>query len=182
MGEIPDGVVEEVTRLTRLARAAADPDEAAAYERERADRLAEHGFTARVREDGTLVVHPAEWIVDGRVDPARIDDVDRAVEVSLEGGAQGEETWEAVESHNAALVDRVREAHGEPHGRTARAFADFMGNHYLQRIETATGRQLREFVEEYFPRNAWPTAEQSARVDESLDALFEAAGAERPDY
>lgn len=181
MGELPEDVVTEATRLTRLARGASDPDEAAAYERERARRLDEYGFAARVRADGTLVCHPSEWVVDGAVDPARIDDIGRATEVTLEGGEEGA-TWEEVEAHNATIVSAVREAHGPVHGATARAFADFMGNHYLQRVETATGRQLAEFVDEYFPRNGWPTAEQRDAVDESLEHLFAAADATRPAF
>jgi hypothetical protein len=180
--ELPAAVVEEAERLTRLARRASDPDEAAAYRRARADRLAEHGFTARVREDDpgeTLVLHPADWVEDGTVRTDRIEDTGRAVEVSLEGPGDPDD-WDAVEAHNRALVREVRAAHGEVHGDTAAAFADFMGNHCAKRIEDATAREVEEFLTEYFPRNAWPTDEQTAAATQSLRHLFRAADTDPP--
>jgi len=179
VSELPEEVTAEAKRLTRLARDAVDPDEAAAYERDRDSLLAEHGFEARFRpDDGVLAIYPAEWVEDGVVRPERVDDVDRGVEIPLEGG--GGEGWESVEEHNAALVEAVAEAHGPVHAENARSFADFMGNHYLQRVETATARQVREFLDEYFPRNAWPTEAQSAAVVDSLERLFDAADADLP--
>ncbi len=55
-----------------------------------------------------------------------------------------------------------------------------MGNHYARRLETAGPRECREFLEEYLPRNAWPTEEQLAAAAESVALAFEAAGAEPP--
>jgi len=62
----------------------------------------------------------------------------------------------------------------------ARAFADFMGNHYVRRMETAGQRELRDFLTEYYPRNAWPSDEQREAVYESLRLVFEVAEAEVP--
>jgi hypothetical protein len=176
--ELPADVVREAERLTRLAHDAVDPAETAAYEDDRDGVLADHGFTARVREaDETLVLHPEEWVEDGTVRTDRIEDTDRAVEVSLRG-AGDDDTWEAVEERNAALVAEVAAAHGEVHAANARAFADFMGNHYARRVGAASRRHVREFLDEYYPRNAFPSAAERAAVEESLAHLFDVADAD----
>ncbi|WP_435069423.1 DUF7108 family protein [Haloplanus sp. C73] len=181
MTELPRETVTAAERLTRLARRAVDDREAAAYERDRDERLAEHGFTARVREsDDTLVLHPATWLEDGTVQMDRIEDTDRAVEVSLSGSGDAEE-WETVEEHNTDVVERVEERAGEIHAENARAFADFMGNHYSRRVETATAAELEEFLREYYPRNAWPSDEQQAAVTQSLEYVFEVTETAMPD-
>jgi hypothetical protein len=180
--ELPPDVVEEAERLTRLARDVPDPSEAAAHRDRRDDLLADHGYTARYRdEDDTLVINPAEWFEDGVARTERIDDLSRAVERPL-SDAGADDEWRAVEDHNAALVDRVDAAHGPVHAANARAFADFMANHYTRRVETASRRELREFLDDYYPRNAWPTEQQKAVVDESLRLLFDVAETELPDY
>jgi hypothetical protein len=180
-GELPPTVVEEAERLTRLARRAVDPGEAEACERRRDDLLAEYGFEARVRAaDDTLVCYPAEWLVDGVVRLDRVEDTGRAAEVSLSGPGD-EDEYDAVEARNAALVARVAEAAGPVHAANARAYADFLGNHYLKRVEDATAGELREFVEEYYPRNAWPSPEQRAALGESLALVYEEADAPLPD-
>ena len=180
--ELPRDVVESAERLTRLARDAVDDGEREAYLTERESILDDHAFSARVREaDDTLVLHPEEWLDDGVARIEQIEDVDRAVEVSLSGGGDAGR-WEAVEAHNADLVADVAAAHGDVHAANARAFADFMGNHYARRVETATSEEVQEFLEEYFPRNAWPSADQRAVVGESLKLLFEAADASPPDF
>lgn len=178
--ELPENVVDEAERLTRLAREAVDEGEEAAYERHRAELLGDHGFTARIRdEDDVLVLHPGEWVEDGVIRVERIDDTDRAVEIPLSGA--GDETdWGAVEEHNAALVEAVAEEHGAVHAANCRAFADFMGNHYVRRVEDATGDMVRTFLEDYYPRNAWPSERQRDVVEQSLDVLFEAADADVP--
>jgi len=179
-GELPETVVEEAERLSRLAREAVDDDERAACERERDALVAEHGFEARVREDDTgdtLVLYPAEWVDDGTVARDRVEDTGRAVERSLSGPGDPER-WDEVAEHNRAVAERVRSAHGETHGETAAALATFMSNHYAKRIEAATGDELREFREEYFPRNAWPTERQRRRLDRSVELVFDAV--ERP--
>jgi hypothetical protein len=181
-GELPSDAAAEAERLTRLAREATVEAEETAYRDEREQLLADHGFLARVREaDDTLVLHPAEWVEDGTVYPSKIDDTDRAVEISLSGPGDPDD-WEAVERHNAAIVEAVRDAHGDVHGDNARALADFMGNHYARRMDTADAEELREFFAEYFPRNAWPSNEQRRVVEESIELVFEAADAEPPRF
>jgi hypothetical protein len=181
MSDLPREVVDAAERLTRLARRAVDDAEAAAYERDRDDRLDEYGFTARVRDaDDTLVLHPAEWLEEGTARMDRIEDTDRAVEVPLSGAGDPEE-WDAVETHNAEIVDRVADRAGEIHAANARAFADFMGNHYARRMETATAAELREFLTEYYPRNAWPSEKQRDAVERSLEHVFAVTETAMPD-
>ncbi|WP_372910182.1 rnhA operon protein [Salinigranum sp.] len=180
--DLPDDLLDEVERLTRLARDVPNPDEAAAHRNRRDELLAEHDYTARYREeDDTLVLNPADWFEDGVAHIDRIDDLSRAVELPL-SGAGADDEWRAVETANAALVEQVHEEHGAIHGANARAFADFLGNHYTRRVEAASGHEVKEFLEEYYPRNAWPTAEQKAVVEESLRLLFDVAGCDRPGY
>ncbi|MGM0399336.1 MAG: DUF7108 family protein [Halobacteriota archaeon] len=173
---LPRETVETVERLTRLARDAVDEQEAAAYRDRRSAVLDDYGFTARVREDeneATLVCHPAEWLdADGVVDFEAIDDTARATEVVLSGpGEQG--AWAEAEARNRDVVETVRAAEGAVHAANARAFADFMGNHYASPISAAREHHVREFLEEYYPRNAWPTDEERAVVEQSLRAVFE---------
>ncbi|WP_224269873.1 DUF7108 family protein [Haloprofundus salinisoli] len=177
MAELPDDVRATAERLTRLARDAVDPNEAEAYRERRDASLADHGYTARYREaDDTLVLYPEEWLdEEGTVVLDRIDDTDRAVERSLSGTGE-EDEWEAVEKHNSELVAAVEAEAGAAHAANARAFADFMGNHYVRRVETAGTRELQEFLTEYYPRNSWPSEAQKTVVRESLELLFEQAG------
>lgn len=171
----PAAVIDEAERLTRLARDAVDEREAAAYRSDRDDLLAEHDYTARVREEderAVLVCYPAEWVEDGVVQTERIDDLDRGLERRVAGVADAD--WERVDAHNRAVVDRIRETHGEPHAATAAALADFMGNHYRKRIEDATRAELEEFTAEYFPRNAFPSAAQRANLEASLRIVADA--------
>ncbi|MBB6647673.1 rnhA operon protein [Halobellus sp. MBLA0160] len=165
---MPEEVVSEAERLTRLATDAAVDAEAAVYRDRRAEIVREHDFVPRVREeDDTLVLYPEEWVEEGLIQLDRIEDTDRAVEVSLSGPDHGAE-WEAVEADNEAIVAAVAEEHGQVHAANVRAFADFMGNHYLKRVDDATEAERAEFLTEYYPRNAWPSAEQAAVVEESL--------------
>jgi len=171
---LPEPVVDEAERLTRLARNTAD-DEAAAYRAQRGETLDEHDYTARVRdEDDTLVLYPDAWLDGETVRLERVEDTDRAVEVPL-SGTNGEDAWPEIEAHNADLVAAVADEHGAVHAANARAFADFMGNHYLARIESATADQVTEFIEEYYPRNAWASSAQREVVDASLEYVFGAA-------
>lgn len=182
---LPAEVADEAERLTRLARKAVDDGEAAAYRERRAALLAEYGFTARLRGEGTdvtLVCHPVEWVEDGDVHPDRIDDLDRAVERPLEGAGDADD-WDAVDEHNTAVAERVAEAHGPVHGANATAFATFMSNHYARPVDEATTAMREEFRTEYFPRNAWPDDDQREAVAESLELVTAVAadldGAER---
>jgi len=76
----------------------------------------------------------------------------------------------------------VRADHGDVHGDNARAFAEFMSNHYAKPAESATAGELEEFLAEYYPRNAWPSAEQKAVVESSLRHVFDAADARMPEF
>lgn len=167
--ELPEDVADEAERLTRLARQAVDGDEAKAYRDERDSLLEACGFEARVREDGreTLVLYPAEWVQEGTVHPDRVDDVGRGVERPLEGPG-GTEEWEAIAEHNRDIAKAVTAEHGEVHGENARALAAFASNHYAKPIEELSPGEREEFREEFFPRNAFPTDEQKAVVEESI--------------
>jgi len=181
MTDLPADITEEVERLTRLARNAVDEGETEAYREQRATLLEQYDYTARVREADTgdvLVCYPTEWVEDGVIRPDRVEDTDRGVEVRLSGPGDPDE-WADVAAANDAVVSDVREAHGEVHGETARALADFMGNHYAKPIADATPDELAEFREEYFPRNAWPTDEQTVALAESVRLTVEAADRER---
>jgi hypothetical protein len=176
-GELPPETREEAERLTRLARNSVDDAEAAAYRENRDELLAEHGFVARVREDKvgeTLVCYPDEWVEDDTVQFERIEDTERAAEISLEGPGDPDD-WDELDEHNRELVDEVIEEHGEVHGATAAAFADFIGNHYAKRVEDATETEKEEFLTEYFPRNAWPSPEQRENAERSVRLLRERA-------
>jgi hypothetical protein len=171
---LPEAVADEAERLTRRAREAVEPGEATAARETREALLDDHDYHAREREDDVLVLHPTEWVEDGSVRVELVDDTDRAVERPLEAPAEDAD-FETVDEHNRAVVERVRERHGEVHGANAAAFADFMGNHYLKRVETATDRMRAEFLAEYFPRNAWPTPTQREAVEESLELTIAVA-------
>lgn len=178
--EVPEPVVEKAERLTRRARDAVDPKEAAAYRARRDEMLAEYEFTARVREedDAVLVLHPAEWVEDGTVRPERIEDVDRGIERPLEGTADPDD-WERVNERNRALAAEVEAEHGEDHGANARELADFMSNHYAKPLADATEDELSEFLTEYYPRNVWPTDDQKSVVEESVRLVRDRALTER---
>ena len=174
--ELPERTVEDAERLTRLARDVVDESEATAYRDERDALVADHGFAARVREGDTgdvLVLHPQEWVEDGTIRVERVDDTDRAVEIRLDGPGDPE-NWEEVDVHNREIAAHVRAEHGDVHGDNASAFADFMSNHYARPVESATSDEVREFLGEYFPRNAWPSKEQRETVRESVELVLDA--------
>lgn len=179
---LPDDIIDEAERLTRLAREASDEAEVTAYRTERDRLVAEYDYVARVRSDDreTLVLYPQEWTADGTVYPDRIDDIDRGIERPLEGPGASEE-WETVAAHNRELAKRVRESHGSVHGANARTLADFASNHYAKPIEQLTSDEIEEFLTEYFVRNAFPTDDQKAVVEESVRVVFDVAG-EQPPY
>jgi hypothetical protein len=180
--ELPEAVVDAAKRLSRLARDAVDENEAAAYRERRDEVLAEHAFRARVRDgDETLVLHPAEWMEGDTVRTDRIDDTDRAYEIPLTG-ADVDGDWDAVEAYNADLVDDIEAEHGAVHAANARVFADFMGNHYVRRMDTASRAEVTEFLSEYYPRNAWPSKKQESVVRDSVELVFEVAEADVPEF
>lgn len=171
---LPESVIETAERLTRRARQASDPDVSQRLHDERRRLLAHFGYRARVREDdrAVLVCYPTDWVVDGTVRPERVEDVDRGIERPLEGPGTVED-WEALAAANFELADRVETEYGEVHGANVRELAKFMNNHYSKPVETATRAELREFLEEYYPRNAWPSAEQRSCVETSIEYAFE---------
>ncbi|WP_435345426.1 DUF7108 family protein [Haloarchaeobius sp. HRN-SO-5] len=182
---LPGDVVEEAERLTRLAREVVDDAEAGAYRERRADLVDEYGYASRVRTEDrgeTLVLYPQDWLDDeGTVRTERIEDTSRAEEVSLSGPGDPER-WRDLDRRNRELVADVREEHGAVHGRNADAFADFMGNHYARPVESASATEVREFLDWYFPRNAWPTDEQRDVVESSLRIVFETAEKRVPEF
>ncbi|MFP8958453.1 rnhA operon protein [Natrialbaceae archaeon A-CW3] len=184
--ELPADVIDEAERLRRLERNAIDEGEQAAYADRREMMLAEYEFTDRVRlDDGdeVLVLHPEEWHDpdEGVIRTDRIEDLSRAVEIPLEGAGDPDD-WDTVDEQNRTLAAAVREEHGGVHGDTADALADFMGNHYAKPITSASGDELEEFRTEYFVRNAWPSAEQRACLDDSLERIYETAEKPVPEF
>lgn len=131
--------------------------------------LRPHGYLPRIREedgDAVLICYPIDWEGDGQVDPAAIDDLDRAIELPLRGSTEAE--WELIAEENAAVVEAVAARHGEEHAANVAAFADFMNNHRARPITHATDADVAEFLTEYYPRNAWPSETQAALVEESV--------------
>ncbi len=182
MSELPESVIEQAVRLTRLARAAVDENEAMAYQAERDEKLAAYGFRARVREETTgavLVCYPTEWLDDGTVQLEAIEDQSRAVERTL-AGPEHNHQFEEVDTHNRELVAQIRETGGPAHAANAAAFADFMSNYYVRPMESASAAEVNEFLSEYYPRNVWPTSEQETIVEDSLRLVFETAGETPP--
>jgi hypothetical protein len=173
-GDLPEAVVDEAERLTRMARQAVDENEARAYREERDSLLDSYGFEGRVREDGrdTLVCYPSGWVREGTVHPDRVDDVDRGVERPLEGPGETAE-WETIAEHNHEVAETIAAEHGGTHGENARALAAFASNHYAKPVEDLTAEERREFREEFFVRNAFPSEDQKTVVDESVDLVVD---------
>ncbi|SDY27013.1 DUF7108 domain-containing protein [Halopenitus persicus] len=179
--DVPEDAVDEAERLTRLARNATEPDAADLYRRRRDELAAEHEYTPRVREeDDTLVLYPSEWMDDGTVQLDRIEETDRAVEVSLSGPGDADR-FDEIEAANDAIVDRIAAEHGPDHAANVRAFADFISNHYVRRVTDATAAEREEFRTEYYPRNAWPSVDQRELLDRSLALVEEIDDAEIDD-
>ncbi|GAB7094456.1 hypothetical protein JCM30237_16080 [Halolamina litorea] len=184
--DIPADAADEAERLTRLARAAerrADGEgameEAAVYRERRDDLLADHDYESRIREeDDTLVLYPEEWLEEGIVQFDRVEDTERAVEITLSGPGDPEH-WQEIAEHNDGLVDAVAEQ-APDHAGNARAFADFASNHYAKPAEKLTTEEVREFLTEYYPRNAWPSETEASLIGESVRKVFVAADTEPP--
>ena len=167
---LPAELRKTVRRLTRAARRTDDPMAAGDYQKRRDELLAEHGYRARVREESTgatLVCYPDDWVIDGTVDTAAIEDPDRAVELRLSGVGDPDD-WRDVAAYNDQVAQTVRDRHGPIHGKTADALAAFASNHYAKPIDALTDAELEEFKTEYFVRNAWPTADQHDALEESI--------------
>jgi len=178
------GVVDEAERLTRLAREAVVDAEREAYLEDRDSLLAKRDYTARVREDDTrdvLVLHPTEWVADDTIRTERIEDVDRGIEVPLSGPGAADD-WAEIDTYNRAIVESVRESHGDTHAANVATLADFAGNHYAKPITELAAPELREFREDYFRRNAWPTADQRDVVEKSVELAFDTADERCPSW
>ena len=177
--ELDEQTATRLRELTNTLREAPDRTESITARRDQIlDRL---GACSRVREDpdgAVLVIYPASWIdADGTVDPAYISDPDRAVELPLETATR-EDDWESIHDHNLALASAVRRRRGPVHGATAEAFATYLSNHHLLRIEEASTTVLQTFTDEYFIRNAWPDQEQLALLDRSMEFICDEANRE----
>lgn len=180
MADLPEELLEQVETLTRRARRSDVEAEAEAYRERRDALLAEEGFVARVREEESrdvLVCHPADWVEDGVVRTGNVDDVERAAEIPLSGPGDPDR-WEAVDEHNRDAAAAVEAAHGAAHGANAAAFAEYMSNHLAKPMEDATPEEVARFLEDYYVRNVWPSAEEAARVEESVE-LARAVASER---
>jgi len=179
---VPESVLADVERLTRLARRATVPAEREAYLDRREELLDEHGYTARVREaDDTLVCHPTDWLEDGTVRTDRIEDLSAGIEISLSGPGDPDD-WDELDAHNRTLVERVRTEHGAVHAANVDRFADFMGNHCAKPVTEATGEEVERFLSEYYVRNAWPEDHERAVVVDSIERLFAVADRTPPAY
>ncbi len=127
-----------------------------------------------------LVLYPEEWRDGDVVRTDRIEDVSRAIEVSLEGGRSGR-----LECRRRTQPRTRRAGRQAPRRRpraNASALADFVGNHYAKRIESLTGPELSEFCTEYFVRNAWPSPAQRDVVEESIELVYETADEPVPEF
>ena len=177
--ELPAEVIETAANLARASRAAGTPERITALEEQREALLDQYGYTSRIREDDdgvTLVCYPDDWVSDGTVDVAGIEDTDAAVELRI-AGAGDPDDWQDVADRNRRVAEQVADEHGPVHGANARAFAEFMNNHRAREVATATEEYRTEFREEYFVRNVWPSEAQEAAIEESLELLLQIATA-----
>jgi hypothetical protein len=166
--------VDEAARLSRVALSG--DDEA----RERRDALAEeHGYEARVREDGVLVLHPADWLDEDGVVDMEAFDADEAYEVPLNGRGYGE-----ARDANDSLLGEFEEGEGarEEDVFNARAFAEFCENHHATAVENVGEEHVCEFLNEYYVRNVWGSVVGEVRVVESLWLLLDEAGRDDLSY
>lgn len=173
--------IQSLARQFARQEHGATPTEAATLRARREALLEEYGFHSRIREDergSVLVCYPSEWIDDGTVVRSAIDDIDRAVEIPLFGGPD-QASWTELAEANTRLATRVREEHGDIHGENAEAFVEFMNNHRSRPVSTAEEDDIREFLAEYYPRNAWPSDEEKAVVEESIELLLAVARSEK---
>ena len=178
---LPTGVIDRAEQLTRQARNAVDENEREAYLRERRSLLDEHDYRARIRAEDDrdiLVLYPGDWVEDGTVRPARIENIDRGIERPLSGVGDG--SFEAVDAHNRELVAAVEREHGPDHGANVDTLADFAGNHYKKPIEELSAAEVTLFLEEYYPRNVWPTATQQSLIEQSVRLAFKMSGTSVP--
>lgn len=168
--EVEDERPDWVEEAARLARVAASGDDEA---RKRRDEVAaERGYEARLRDDGTLVLHPADWLDEDGVVDMEAFDADEAYEVPLDGGG-----FEEARRRNNALLDEFTDGDvDEKDVFNARAFVEFCENHHAVAVENVGDEHIEEFLNEYYVRNVWSDEEAEDRVDESLRGLLREAG------
>lgn len=181
MPNLSAAVFETARAMTRAARRATHANPRVIRERREA-LLDRNDYTARVREEKSgpvLVCYPDAWVENGEFQPDRLKSTENAVEAPLYSGPDGD-GWAAIKAHNEEIAETVAEQFGEPHGANAAAFGTYMANHHAARIEAATATDVKAFLGEYFPRNAWPSATQADAIETSLEAVFEVAGEPAP--
>ncbi len=173
---LPAAIRETALGLARK-ESRSSAEEAARLRARREALLEEFGFTSRIRDEderAVLVCYPSEWIVEGTIDREAIDDIDRAVELPIDGPVDPE-SWSALATDNQKLAKQVHTHHGPIHGNNADAFVVFMNNHRARPVRSATSDDIEEFLTEYYPRNAWANEDERAVVEDSLDLLFKLA-------
>ena len=158
--------VDEVARLSRIG--VSGDNEA----RERRDEVAgEKGYEARVRDDGTLVLHPDDWLDEDGVVDMEAFDADEAYEVPLDGGG-----FDDARRRNEDLLEDFAEDADETEMFNAHAFVEFCENHHAVAVEKAREKHVDSFLNDYYVRNVWADEEAEERVEGSLRALLREAG------
>jgi len=166
-GERPSWV-NEAARLTRVALSGGEEA------RRKRDALAEeNGYNARLRDDGTLVLHPTEWLDEEGVVDMEAFDAEDAYEVPLDG-----EGYEEARDSNDTVLDGFEEMEDTEEADifNARAFAEFCENHHATAVENVSEEHVREFLDDYYVRNVWASEEAEERVEESLRLFLQEAG------
>jgi hypothetical protein len=158
--------VDEAARLTRVALSGNDD-----AREERNDLVSERGYDARLRDDGVLVLYPADWIDEDGVVDMEAFDADEAYEVPLDGGG-----FDDAREKNEALLDEFVEEVDDSVAFNAREFAEFCENHHAVAVEDASQKHVDRFVNDYYVRNVWTNDEVEERVEEALGALLREAG------
>ena len=175
--QLPHALRTQLRELALEERHATDEDIGQRARERRSELLKRHGYASRIREDehgAVLVCYPETWMADGELVPAAVEDTDRAVEIPLSGAGDPDD-WAELAAHNDAIARSVAERHGRDHGENAMAFATFMNNHRARPIDTAGPDDVREFLAEYYPRNAWPSDQQAKIVEDSIALTRELA-------
>jgi hypothetical protein len=169
-GDDEDRRPDWVEEAARLARVAISGDDGA---RGRRDELAgEHGYEARVRDDGTLVLHPDDWLDEDGVVDMEAFDAEEAYEVPLDGGG-----FEEARRKNDALLNEFEgEEVGEGEMFNARAFVEFCENHHAVAVENVGEDHVEEFLNDYYVRNVWADEVAERCVEGSLRSLLREAG------
>lgn len=158
--------VKEAARLTRVALAGGED----ALQR-RDEIAAEHGYEARVRDDGTLVLHPDDWLDENSVVDMEKFDAEEAYEVPLDGGG-----YEEAYEKNERLLREFEKDADDADLFNARAFVEYCENHHAVAVENASEEHVRGFLDDYYVRNVWADDEAEERVEESLRSLLREAG------